>query len=100
MGLVDVVGHHRESAGGTVKSQFARRQNAGEDALAYADALYLRHLREPIPGVYAMDNAVYRELRRVNADMRRAFHEAEANRILGRPYTKADYLRGGGEHRG
>ena len=47
-----------------------------------------------------MDNAVYQELRRVNADMRRAFHEAEANRILGRPYTKADYLRGGGEHRG
>lgn len=75
--------------------EFIRRQNAGEDALAYADAVYLRHLQEPVPGVYAMDNEVYLELKDEPwTEHGRAFKEAEAKRVQGLPYTKEDYLRG------
>lgn len=75
--------------------EFIRRQNAGEDALRYADAVYLRHLQEPVPGVYAMDNEVYLELKDEPwTEHGRAFKEAEAKRVQGLPYTKEDYLRG------
>lgn len=75
--------------------EFIRRQNAGEDALAYADAVYLRHLQEPVPGVYAMDNEVYLQLKDEPwTEHGRAFREAEAKRVQGLPYTKEDYLRG------
>jgi hypothetical protein len=75
--------------------EFIRRQNAGEDALAYADAVYLRHLQEPVPGVYAMANEVYLQLKDEPwTEHGRAFKEAEAKRVQGLPYTKEDYLRG------
>jgi hypothetical protein len=75
--------------------EFIRRQNAGEDALAYADAVYLRHLQEPVPGVYAMDNEVYLELKDEPwTEHGRAFKEAEQKRLRGETYTKEDYLRG------
>lgn len=75
--------------------EFIRRQNAGEDALGYADAVYLRHLQEPVPGVYAMDNDVYLQLKDEPwTEHGRAFKEAEAKRAQGLPYTIEDYLRG------
>jgi hypothetical protein len=75
--------------------EFVRRQNAGEDALGYADAVYLRHLQEPVPGVYAMDNEVYLQLKDEPwTEHGRAFKEAEAKRVQGQPYTKEDFLRG------
>ncbi len=75
--------------------EFIRRQNTGDDPLGYADAIYLRHLQEPIPGVYAMDNEVYLQLRDEPwTEHSRAFKEAEAKRVQGLPYTKEDYLRG------
>ena len=83
----------REQALGRLGEEFTRRQNAGEDALAYADAVYRRHLREPVPGVYAMDNELYRKLLREPwTEHQRAFEEAERRRVLGQPYTFSDYL--------
>ena len=79
-----------------LQAEFIRRQNTGDDPLGYADAVYLRHLQEPIPGVYAMDNEVYLQLRDEPwTEHSRAFKEAEAKRVQGLPYTKEDYLRGG-----
>jgi len=78
--------------------EVVRRQGAGENALAYADDVYRRHLRAPVAGVYAMKNELYRELVRGHwseIDVERAFEEAELARREGRPYTKADYFRGG-----
>lgn len=74
--------------------EFIARQNAGTDPLAYADDIYRRHLGEPIPGVYAMDNELYRELLlgRSGEERKRAFAEAELRRALGQTYTKDDYL--------
>lgn len=74
--------------------EFTRRQNAGEDPLAYADDVYRRHLREPIDGIYAVDNELYRELVHAAAHERgRAVKEAERRRRLGQSYTLAEYLR-------
>jgi len=73
---------------------FSQRQNAGDDPLAYADAVYRRHLRDPVPGVYAVDNELYRELVHAPApDRKRAIREAERRRRSGQAYTMADYLR-------
>jgi hypothetical protein len=83
----------REEALQRLRDEFARRQNAGEIAPDYADAVYLRHLREPIPGIYAMDNEVFLQLRDEPwTTHRRAFKEAEEKRRLGQPYTIADYF--------
>src|ERR1700733_3453097 len=84
----------KEEAQDKLGAEFIRRQNAGEDALAYSDTVYLRHLQKPVPGVYAMDNELYRELRGEGADTHRAFREAEQKRMRGETYTKEDYLRG------
>jgi hypothetical protein len=74
--------------------EFARRQNAGEDPLAYADDVYRRHLHEPVDGVYAVDNELYRDLVFAPAAEReRAVREAERRRQLGQPYRLSDYLR-------
>ena len=82
-----------EEARERLGEEFSRRQNAGEDPLAYADAIFLRHLQHPVPGVYAMDNELYRELLHEGADMSRVVKEAEQKRLRGEPYTKNDYLR-------
>jgi hypothetical protein len=74
--------------------EFIRRENAGEDPLAYAEAVYRSHLREPVAGVYAVDNELYRELVHAPAaERKRAIEEAERRRRLGQHYTLADYLR-------
>ena len=74
--------------------EFVRRQTANDDPLAYADDVYRRHLREPIDGIYAVDNELYRELVHAPADERdRAVKEAERRRRLGQTYTLAEYLR-------
>ncbi|MCV7303510.1 hypothetical protein H7J93_28225 [Mycobacterium barrassiae] len=85
---------NKESALQRLGEEFIRRQNAGEDPLAYADAVYRRHLREPVQGVSAVDNELYRELVHApEAERKRAIEEAERRRRLGQPYTKSDYLR-------
>ncbi len=59
------------------------------------EAICARHLREPIPGIYAMDIGVCNELRETESeeDVNAAFIEAERYRQAGRTYTKADYER-------
>jgi hypothetical protein len=72
--------------------EFIRRQNAGEDPLSYAEDVYRRHLREPVDGVYAVDNELYRELVHApSAERERTVKEAERRRRLGEPYTLSDY---------
>ncbi|MCG5434090.1 hypothetical protein LV457_17600 [Mycobacterium sp. MYCO198283] len=84
----------REQALHELRKEFIRRQNAGQDPLAYADAVYRAHLREPIAGVYAVDNELYRELVHApESNRRRAVQEAERRRRLGQTYTKSDYLK-------
>ena len=70
----------------------------GEYVFAYTEALHRRHLQEPVQGVYAMDIRLYNELRESesDADLKRAFYEAEQKRVMGQPYTKDDYLRNRG----
>jgi hypothetical protein len=89
-----VSGGSREEALQRLGEEFVRRQNAGEDPLAYAEAVYQRHLRTPVAGVYAVDNELYRELVHAPASERkRVIEEAERRRRLGQPYTLADYRR-------
>jgi hypothetical protein len=91
-----VSGGSREEALQRLGEEFVRRQNAGQDPLGYAEAVYRRHLRTPEAGVYAVDNELYRELVHAPASERkRVIEEAERRRRLGRPYTLADYLRDG-----
>jgi hypothetical protein len=72
--------------------EFIRRQNAGEDPLSYAEDVYRRHLREPVDGVYAVDNELYRELVHApSAERERTVKEAERRRRLGEVYTLSDY---------
>jgi hypothetical protein len=89
-----VSGRSREDALHNLGEEFKRKQNAGEDALAYADDVYRRHLREPVEGVYAVDNELYRQLIDAPAAERdRVVKEAERRRRLGQIYTLADYRR-------
>jgi len=70
-----------------------RSSDANDDPLAYADDVYRRHLREPVDGVCAVDNELYRELVHAPATERdRAVKEAERRRRLGQTYTLAEYL--------
>ncbi|MBV8181451.1 MAG: hypothetical protein JO045_22145 [Mycobacterium sp.] len=71
-----------------------------EDRYASDEAVAARHLQEPIPGIYAMDIGLYNELRETetDADLNRAFKEAERARVAGQTYTKDDYFRNGGGH--
>ncbi|RDH79212.1 hypothetical protein DVS77_07155 [Mycolicibacterium moriokaense] len=74
--------------------EFKRRQSVGVDPLSHADDIYRRHLREPVPGVYAVDNDLYRELVHAPAAERKlAVEEAERRRRSGQRYTLSDYLR-------
>ena len=91
-----VLGGSRGDALQRLGEEFVRRQNAGDDPLAYADAIYRRHLRTPVAGVYAVDNELYRELVTASAaERKRVVEEAERRRRLGQTYTLADYLRDG-----
>ncbi|PEG39589.1 hypothetical protein CQY20_10085 [Mycolicibacterium agri] len=87
-------GRTRAEALQRLGEEFTRRQNAGEDVLAYATIIYRRHLREPVEGVYAVDNDLYRELIHAPADERkRAIEELERRRRSGQTYTLSDYRR-------
>ena len=89
-----VSGSSRQEALQRLGKEFIRRQNAGDDPLSHADAVYRRHLRNPVPGVYAVDNELYRALVHAPApDRERAIREAERRRRSGQAYTMADYLR-------
>ena len=75
------------------RSSFAARMPV-EDPLAYAEGIYRRHLREPVAGVYAVDNELYRELVHAPApERKRIIEKAELRRRLGQPYMLSDYLR-------
>jgi hypothetical protein len=73
-----------------------RRRDAGEDPKAFQEAVCRRHLQEPVPGVYAMDNELYRYVARETGydqdALQEAFEESERRRALGASFTKADYL--------
>ena len=89
-----VSGGTKDEALQRLGDELARRQNDGDDPLAYADRIYLRHLREPIDGIYAVDNELYRELIHASHDERnRVVREAERRRRSGQTYTLADYRR-------
>ena len=89
-----VSGGSRDEALQRLGEEFVRRQNSGDDPLAYADDVYRRHLREPIDGIYAVDNELYRQLIDAAPDEReRAVQEAERKRRSGERYTLSDYLR-------
>jgi hypothetical protein len=89
-----VSGSTKSEALNRLGDEFARRQNDGDDPLAYADRIYLEHLREPIDGIYAVDNELYRQLIHAPAEEReRVVREAERRRRLGQTYTPADYRR-------
>ncbi|HTZ16472.1 MAG TPA: hypothetical protein VMC78_23125 [Mycobacterium sp.] len=77
-----------------LQDEAERRRQAGQDP--FAD-IYRRHLHEAIPGVFAMDNALYREVARKSGYdqklLQRVFEEAERRRARGETYTTADYRR-------
>jgi hypothetical protein len=79
-----------------LEAEVRRRRDAGDDPFAFSEVVYRQHLRDPIPGVYAMDNELYRQLlREVGYDqnaMQQVFEESERRRAQGQSYTKADYL--------
>jgi hypothetical protein len=83
-----------EEARQQLQEEVERRRQAGEDP--FAD-IYRKHLRDAIPGVYAMDNALYREVARKSGydqnALQQVFEEAERRRARGETYTTADYLR-------
>lgn len=76
--------------------ELARRREAGENPMAFAEAVYRRHLREPVDGVYAMESELYRYVAQdVGYDwdvLQGVFEEAERRRAAGETYSKADYL--------
>ena len=88
-----VSGRSSQDALKRLGEEFIRRQNAGEDPLAYGEGVYRRHLRDPVDGVYAIDNELYRELVHAPAaERKRTIDEAERRRRLGQLYTLSDYL--------
>ena len=87
-------GGSRDEALQRLGEEFVRRQNSGDDPLAYAEDVYRRHLHEPIDGIYAVDNELYRQLIDATPEEReRAVNDAERRRRLGERYTLSDYLR-------
>jgi hypothetical protein len=77
--------------------EVTRRRDSGEQPKGFEDAVYREHLRNPIPGVYAMDAELYRYLVREVTGydwdaLQPVFEESERLRALGQSYTKADYL--------
>jgi hypothetical protein len=89
----------KEQAATRLREESMRRN----DRYATNEAIFARHLHEPIPGIYAMDIGLYNELRELGeseADLSRAFHEAEQRRAMGQPYTKGNYFRNRDEREG
>jgi hypothetical protein len=65
------------------------------DLYAAREAIFARHLQEPIRGIYAMDIGVHNQLAETECDedINAAFEVAERYRQAGKSYTKADYER-------
>jgi hypothetical protein len=83
-----------DAAGDAISTEALRRLDAGEPEPQPPHDLLLRHLRHPIPGVYAMDRELFLHVR-TNAGVtatQRAFEEAERRRAAGQSYTKSDYI--------
>ncbi|BCO35652.1 hypothetical protein MHEC_20850 [Mycobacterium heckeshornense] len=85
-----------EEARQKLVAEVNRRREAGEDPKAFQEAVYRKHLQEPVPGVYAMDNELYRYVARETGydqdALQEVFEESERRRALGESFTKADYL--------
>ena len=77
-----------------LQKEVERRREAGRDP--FTD-IYRKHLREAIPGVYAMDNALYRAIARESGYdqnlLQQVFEEAERRRARGETYNRSDYMR-------
>lgn len=92
-GLVDLA-PTKDEARQRLQKEAERRRQAGDDP--FAD-IYRKHLHQAISGVYAMDNALYREVARKSGYdqnvLQQVFEEAERRRARDETYTTADYLR-------
>jgi len=89
-----VTADSEEAAGDQITKEALRRLDAGEPDAQPPHDLLKRHLKQPIPGVYALDRELFLYLRDHvgHAEIQRAFEEAERRRADGRAYTKTDYL--------
>jgi hypothetical protein len=89
-----VTADSEEAAGDQITTEALRRLDAGEPDAQPPHDLLKRHLKHPIPGVYALDRELFLYLRDHvgHAEIQRAFEEAERRRADGRAYTKTDYL--------
>lgn len=89
-----VVSDTEAAAGDEILKEALRRADAGEPDAQPPHDLLKRHLKQPIPGVYAIDRELFLYLRsHVGvAETQSAFEEAERRRAAGQPYTKNDYL--------
>ncbi|MGB5112885.1 MAG: hypothetical protein WBO08_15235 [Mycobacterium sp.] len=89
-----VVADSEEAAGDDISKEALRRIDAGEPNAQPPHDLLKRHLRQPIPGVYALDRELFLYLRsHVGvAQTQQAFEEAERRRAAGQSYTKNDYF--------
>lgn len=84
-----------QAAGNEISKEALRRIDAGEPDAQPPHDLLLRHLKHPIPGVYALDRDLFVHLRTTagHTATQEAFEEAERRRAVGRSYTKDDFLR-------
>ncbi|GAY18451.1 hypothetical protein [Mycobacterium sp. shizuoka-1] len=75
-----------------LQEEAENRRRSGVDPF---EGIYRKHLREAIPGVYAMDNALYREVARTSGYdqtlLQTVFEESERRRAAGQRYTLAEY---------
>ncbi|OBG21660.1 hypothetical protein A5768_26430 [Mycolicibacterium fortuitum] len=96
-----VIGDTEAAAGEELLNEALRRIDAGEPDAQPPHDLLQRHLKHPIPGVYALDLELFLYLRSHAgvAATQSAFEEAEQRRRAagGTPYTKDDYLAEHGE---
>jgi hypothetical protein len=96
-----VTGATKAEAMQRLRDEVMRRQGInGADPVAEDERIFRQHIREPIPGVYLMDNDLYLALKDKcdsQGVLEEAFKESERRRALGQTYTKDDYLR---EHGG
>lgn len=75
-----------------MQEEAERRRRSGIDPF---EGIYRKHLREAIPGVYAMDNTLYREIARNSGYdqmlLQTVFEESERRRASGQGYSLAEY---------
>ncbi|EHB44947.1 hypothetical protein MycrhDRAFT_6624 [Mycolicibacterium rhodesiae JS60] len=83
-----------------LQEEAERRRRSGIDPF---EGIYRKHLREAIPGVYAMDNTLYREIARNSGYdqmlLQTVFEESERRRASGQRYSLAEYRAEHGDNR-